>query len=90
VPTAAEAGYRDLTFDGVTGFFGSKDMPSELRDRIAADVRVVMENPAVRDRLPPLGIVARSSTPAEFATAVEEQRAKLAAIATAIGAKPAQ
>src|SRR5262245_58627464 len=90
VPTAAEAGYRDLTFDGVTGFFGSKDMPSEFRDRIAADVRAVMENPAVRDRLPSLGIVARASTPAEFATAIEEQRAKLAAIATAIGAKPAQ
>jgi len=90
VPTAAEAGYRDLTFDGVTGFFGSKDVPSELRDRIAADVRAVVENPAVRDRLPPLGIVARASTPAEFATAIEEQRTKIAKIAAAIGAKPAQ
>jgi tripartite-type tricarboxylate transporter receptor subunit TctC len=90
VPTAAEIGYRDLTFDGVTGFFGWKDMPSELRNRIAADVRAVVENPAVRDRLPPLGIVARASTPAEFATAIEEQRAKIAAIATAIAIKPTQ
>jgi len=44
----------------------------------------------VRDRLPPLGIVARASTPDEFAAAIEEQRAKIAAIAAAIGTKPTQ
>jgi tripartite-type tricarboxylate transporter receptor subunit TctC len=88
VPTAAEVGYPDLAFDGVTGLFGGKDMPSRLRERIAADVRAVVDNPAVRDRLPPLGIVARPSTPAEFTAAIEEQRKKIAAIATAIGTKP--
>ena len=39
VPTVAEAGYPDLTFDAVTGFFGWRDMPAELRERIAANVR---------------------------------------------------
>jgi tripartite-type tricarboxylate transporter receptor subunit TctC len=90
VPTATEAGYPDLTFDGVTGFFGWRDMPVELRDRIAADVRAVANNPAVKERLPVLGIVARGSSPAEFAAAIEEQRAKVASIAAAIGTKPAQ
>jgi tripartite-type tricarboxylate transporter receptor subunit TctC len=90
VPTAAEAGYPDLAFDGVTGFFGGKDLPSALRDRIAADLRAVVETPAVRDRLPPLGIVARASTPAEFAAAIEKQRAQIASIAKAIGTKAAQ
>jgi len=33
--------------------------------------------------------VARGSTPSEFAAAIEEQRAKVAAIAMAIGTKPA-
>src|SRR5215470_1734024 len=88
VPTAAELGYPDLTFDGVTGLFGGKDMPSPLREHIARDVRAAVEDPAVRDRLPPLGIVARPSTPAEFAVAIEDQRKKIAAIATAIGTKP--
>jgi len=88
LPTAAEVGYPDLAFDGVTGLFGGKDMPSRLRERIAADVRAVVDNPAVRDRLPPLGIVARPSTPAEFTAAIEEQRKKIAAIASAIGTKP--
>ena len=37
VPTASEAGFPDLTFDGVTGFFGWRDMPAELRERILRD-----------------------------------------------------
>jgi tripartite-type tricarboxylate transporter receptor subunit TctC len=86
-PTAAEAGYPDLTFDGITGFFGGRDMPSGLRERIAADVRAVVESPACRDRLPSLGIAARPSSPAEFAAAIEEQRAKIATIASAIGTR---
>lgn len=88
VPTAAEAGYPDLTFDGVTGFFGWRGMPAELRNRIAADVRTVADNAAVRERLARIGIVARSSTPAEFAAAIEEQRRKVAMIAATIGTKP--
>jgi tripartite-type tricarboxylate transporter receptor subunit TctC len=88
VPTAAEAGYPDLTFDGVTGFFGWRDIPVELRDRIAADVRVIADDPGVKERLAAMGIVARSSTPSEFGAAIEEQRAKVTAIAAAIGSKP--
>jgi tripartite-type tricarboxylate transporter receptor subunit TctC len=88
VPTAAEAGFPQLTFDGVTGFFGPRGMSNEMRDRLAKDVQAVTEIQSVRDRLPPLGIVARSSTPAEFATAIEEQRAKIASIAKAIGTVP--
>jgi tripartite-type tricarboxylate transporter receptor subunit TctC len=90
LPTAAEVGYPALAFDGVIGFFGWREMPSELRDRIAGDVRAVAETPAVRDRLLPIGIVAKSSSPAEFAAAIEEQRKKVAAIAAAIGTKPVQ
>jgi tripartite-type tricarboxylate transporter receptor subunit TctC len=88
VPTATESGFPDLTFDGVTGFIGWRGMSTELRDHLAQDVRAVTEMPSVRDRLPPLGIVARASTPAEFAAAIEEQRAKIATIAAAIGTIP--
>jgi tripartite-type tricarboxylate transporter receptor subunit TctC len=90
VPTASEAGFPDLTFDGVTGFFGWRDMPAALRDRIAADVRAIATDPAVKEKLAAIGIVARGSTPDEFAAAIEEQRAKVAAIAAAIGTKPGQ
>jgi tripartite-type tricarboxylate transporter receptor subunit TctC len=90
VVTVAEAGYANLTFAAITGFFGWRDMPNELRERISADVQTIAAEPAVKARLASMGSAARSSTPAEFAAAIEEQRAKVAAIARVIGAKPAQ
>jgi tripartite-type tricarboxylate transporter receptor subunit TctC len=90
VPTVAEAGYPDLAFDGVTGFFGWRDMSPALRDSIAADIRAVAENPSLSDRLEPIGILVRTGTPRDFSAVIEFQRAKVAAIAAAIGTKPAQ
>ena len=85
-----EAGYAHLTFSAVTGFFGWRNMPSELRERVSSDIRAIAADPAVKARLVEMGAIVRSSTPAEFAAAIEEQRAKVAAIAQAIGTKPAQ
>ncbi len=90
VPTVAEAGYPDLTFSAVTGFFGGRNMPGALRERIAADVRQIAADPAIRERLANMGAAVRGSSPAEFAAAIEEQRVKVAAIAKAIGTKPTQ
>ena len=89
VPTTAELGYPALAFDGITGFFGRRDMPAELRQRIASDVRAIAAQPEVVARFAPIGIVARSGTPVEFAAAIEEQRVKVAKIAAAIGTLPA-
>ena len=47
VPTAAEAGFSDLLFEGVVGFYGWRDMPTDLRQRIAADVNTVAADPAL-------------------------------------------
>lgn len=38
IPTAREAGYPALTVDALFGFYGWRDMPSDVRQRIAADV----------------------------------------------------
>jgi len=51
VPTAAEAGYPELQFEGFQGFFGFRDMSVELRDRIAADVAAAADDPDVAARL---------------------------------------
>jgi tripartite-type tricarboxylate transporter receptor subunit TctC len=88
VPTVAEAGFADLTFSAVTGFFGWRDMPFELRERIAADVRAIAADPAIQERLTKMGATAHGSTPAEFAAAIEQQRSKVAAIARSL--KPTQ
>src|SRR5215475_5415726 len=75
-PTIAQAGFPDLTFDGLTGLFGPKDMPAAVRDRIAADIKAVVNEPAVAERLTATGQVVSPGSPAEFAAAIEEQRAK--------------
>jgi len=89
VPTATEQGLPELTFEGTVGLFGWRDMPGELRHRIAADIRAVAADPAFRARLVASGVIARPGTPEEHAAAVEEQRAKVAAIHQAAGLKPA-
>jgi tripartite-type tricarboxylate transporter receptor subunit TctC len=88
VPTATEAGYPELTFEGAVGLYGWRDMPTDLKERIAADVRTVAIDPVIATRVANMGSVLRIGTPTEFAAAIEEQRAKIAAIAK--GMKPTQ
>jgi len=91
VPTVKEAGYPELTFDGLVGFFGPSGMPNELRERIAADIRAVVEaDPLIGDRLAATGQILNVGGPAEFAQATEGQREKIAAIANDLGIKPMQ
>ena len=89
VPTATEAGYPELSFQGLLGFFGPPEMPSPLRDRIAADVRAVSADRAFSEKLLAMAQIAHGSTPKEFAAAIEEQRAKIAGIVQEIG-RPGQ
>jgi tripartite-type tricarboxylate transporter receptor subunit TctC len=87
VPTASEAGYPELTFDGVVGFYGWRGMPSELKRRIAADVIEAGRDAAIGERIASAGSLLRAAGSAEFAAAIEEQRAKIAEIARSVGAK---
>jgi tripartite-type tricarboxylate transporter receptor subunit TctC len=86
VPTAAEVGYPELVFDGVVGFYGSRDIAPDLKERIAADVRAVAADSALVARLKGVGIAVRAGTSAEFASEIDDQRARLAPIVR--GAKP--
>jgi tripartite-type tricarboxylate transporter receptor subunit TctC len=86
IPTAAEAGYPQFTSGGLPGMFGARDMPAELRERIAADMRDVLVIPPVIATpviaTPAnLGMAAHNATPSEFAAILDEQRAQWAAIA---------
>jgi tripartite-type tricarboxylate transporter receptor subunit TctC len=90
VPTAAEAGYADLTFDGVSGIYGASDTPAETKARIAADVSAIIADPAFRARMIGVGTAPRPGSTQEFAAAIEEQRNKIAAIHQASDKKPAQ
>jgi tripartite-type tricarboxylate transporter receptor subunit TctC len=81
VPTVAEAGYPDFSFGGFLGLFGAKDMPGPLCERIASQVRLVLNEPEIQSRLTSVGLITRGTSPGEFATLMDAQRAKWLAIA---------
>jgi tripartite-type tricarboxylate transporter receptor subunit TctC len=81
VQTTAEAGFSDLSLEGFLGFFAPQEMPKGLVDRISADIQAVGVDPTISARLASGGLVARTNTGAEFAEIIEQERAKVAAIA---------
>jgi tripartite-type tricarboxylate transporter receptor subunit TctC len=84
VPTVGEAGFPGLTFDGLVGIFGPRDLGSAARERIATGIRTVLAEPAIASRLIGMGAGVIPGDGVEFAASIDEQRAKLAAV---LGAK---
>jgi len=89
VPTVQEAGYPLLRFDGLVGLFGPPGMPLDLRQRISADFASVVD-PIIKDRMGSTGQLLNIGGPSEFAKSIDDQRAKVAAFAKALGIKPMQ
>jgi tripartite-type tricarboxylate transporter receptor subunit TctC len=86
IPTVAEAGQPALTIDGLVGLFGPPTMPMDLRERIAADIKAVMDgDPVIQDRLISTAQLPNPGGPAEFAKSIDEQRAVLAKAAKDLG-----
>ena len=90
IPTAQEAGFPSLEFDGLVGLFGPRDFPQALRDRIAKDIREIAADPAIADKLTATGQVVNPGTAAELAAAIADQRKTVAKIGDTLGMKPAQ
>jgi tripartite-type tricarboxylate transporter receptor subunit TctC len=89
VPTVAQAGYPELTFDGNVGLYGPPDMPAALRERIASDIKAVLADKTIADRLTATGQVVVPGSAKEFAAAIDKQRAGLVEIAKVLGIKAA-
>lgn len=91
IPTVAEAGFPYLGMDSLIGIYGPRGMPLALREKIAADVRAVIDaDPTIATRLGATGQVVDIRGPAQFAAGIKEIRSQLAAIAQTLGMKPAQ
>jgi tripartite-type tricarboxylate transporter receptor subunit TctC len=84
LPTVAQAGYPALAIDGLVGLFGPTGMPLALRERITADIRAVADA-TIEDRLKITGQLMNIGGPDEFGKSVDNQRAKLAVFAKALG-----
>jgi tripartite-type tricarboxylate transporter receptor subunit TctC len=90
IPTANESGFPALEVEGLVGLFGPRGISSELRARIGADVAAVAADPTIAERLAATAQVPNPGGPAEFAAAIDRQRAQIAVIAQALGPIPKQ
>ena len=90
VPTAKQAGVPGLTFDGLVGFYGTREMPNELREKIATDVRAALTDPVIIERLQATGQEVVPGSAAEFAADIEKQSIGAAENAKVLGIKAAQ
>lgn len=89
LPTVAEAGFPQLELDGLVGLIAARSsgLSDAARERIAADVRKHLSDPAVAERMTATGQIVNPGSPAEFAAAIEEQSRSLAAWSKTIGGK---
>jgi len=92
LPTVAELGFPGLNFEGLVGVIAarSSNLPSAVRERIAADVRTVAKDPLVAERLAATAQLNVPGDATEFAASIDEQAKQLAAAAKLLGIKPKQ
>lgn len=90
IPTAREAGYPAIEFDGLVGLYGRSGTPQAVKDKLAADIKAVAADPTIVDRLAATGQVLNFGTSAEFIAAVDRQRDVAAAAAKLLGLTAAQ
>ena len=89
VPTTAEAGFPDITIEGLVGIFGPRELPAAVREQIAADVIAVLKDPAITEKLTATGQVVNPGNPAEFSAAIAKQQAQASEAGNILGIKPA-
>jgi tripartite-type tricarboxylate transporter receptor subunit TctC len=77
-----------LTFDGLVGLFGLRDVTEELHNRIAADVLAVASDPAVVKQLEANNQLVRPGNSKDFEAAIEVQRSQITTAANSLGIKP--
>jgi tripartite-type tricarboxylate transporter receptor subunit TctC len=90
MPTATQVGYKDLTIDGLAGLFGPRGMPAALREHIAADVRDVLSDKIIAERLTAVGLVVSAGGPADLAKGLAGQQQEVAEIGKILDMKMAQ
>ena len=85
VPSVVEAGFPSLLASPVLGLLGPRDMPVDLRRRIAADVLGALDDKTTGERLALVGQPAAPMGVDAFIAALKEQYAQVAHIASVLG-----
>ena len=88
----SELGFPGLNFEGLVGILAarSSNLSNAARERIAADVKTVSQDPLIAERLAATAQLNFPGNAAELAASIDEQVAQLAASAKLLGMKPKQ
>jgi len=90
VPTMAEQGVPDFVSGTWAGIVAPAGTPKEIVDRVSAEAKKALADPALKAKLVEQGIVAVGSTPEEFRTFVGEEIARWGKVITDAGIKMEQ
>ena len=88
VPTSAEAGFPGLLTGNWWGLAAPRGTDPKIVERLAAEVRAVLADPAVQKRFAELGMNAGGQTPAEFSAQLKEEATRWKGVLEAAGIKP--
>jgi tripartite-type tricarboxylate transporter receptor subunit TctC len=87
VPTMAEQGVPDFVSGTWAGIIAPAGMPKEIVDRVSAEAKKALADPALQAKLVEQGIVAVGSTPEEFRSFVAEEIGRWRKVITDAGIK---
>ncbi len=87
VPTMAEQGVPDFVSGTWAGIIAPAGTPKEIVDRVSAEAKKALADPALKEKLVEQGIVAVGSTPDEFRAFVTEEIARWRKVITDGGIK---
>ena len=87
VPTMAEQGVADFVSGTWAGIIAPAGTPKEIVDRISAEAKKALADPALQAKLVEQGIVAVGSTPEEFRSFVAEEIGRWRKVITDAGIK---
>ena len=87
VPTTVEAGFRNSEFNFWVGMFAPSKTPSPILDKLYAETRKALQNPAVQEKLARLGADPMILTTPEFEKLVQAEVAINTKIAANSGVK---
>jgi tripartite-type tricarboxylate transporter receptor subunit TctC len=87
IPTIAESGMTGFDFVSWYGLWGPKGLPADITAKLQSEVVKVLAQPDVKERLGLLGFEPIGSTPAGFASFIDEETAKYGQIIREAGIK---
>jgi tripartite-type tricarboxylate transporter receptor subunit TctC len=85
IPSVVESGFPSLLASPILGLLGPRDMPIDLRRRIAADVVAAVNDKTIGEKLALTGQPAAPMDVDPYTAALKEQYAQVARVASVLG-----